>query len=165
MNDCHKYTYVSPADYLPHTAPMVLLDDVISIEPECAHCRAVVSADGALAPFLAPSGGLPGWFSLELMAQTIGVWNGWHNAQQGDSPQLGMLLGSRGMRCSLPEFPAGAVLDMYIQQILRDSKIASFECTLFIHSHKGDGPVAHARLNTYQPDAQDMIKLTEERQP
>lgn len=165
MNDAQIQAYAPPADYLPHTAPMVLLDEVMSIEAECAHCRAVVSADGALAPFLTAQGALPAWFALELMAQTIGVWNGWHNAEQGDSPQLGMLLGSRGMRCSLPEFAPGAVLDMHIQQILRDSKIASFECTLFIHSLKSDGPVAHARLNTYQPDAQDMIKLTQERQP
>jgi len=163
MNDISPSNFAAPADYLPHTAPMVLLDEVISVDTERAHCRARVSAEGALGPFLNERGALPAWFVLELMAQTIGVWNGWHNAEQGASPQLGMLLGSRGMRCSLPEFAAGMQLDMHIQQILRDSKIASFECTLFIHSLKNDEPVAHARLTTYQPDAQEMANLTQER--
>src|SRR5476649_402870 len=163
MNDLHNPVYAPPAHYLPHNAPMVLLDEVISVGKESAHCSSRVSTTGALAPFLTAQGALPAWFVLELMAQTIGVWNGWHNAEQGASPQLGMLLGSRGMRCSLPEFAAGMQLDMHIQQILRDSKIASFECTLFIHSLKNDEPVAHARLTTYQPDAQEMANLTQER--
>ncbi|TPG55778.1 3-hydroxy-fatty acyl-ACP dehydratase [Ewingella americana] len=165
MNDLHNPVYAPPAHYLPHNAPMVLLDEVISVGKESAHCSSRVSTTGALAPFLTAQGALPAWFSLELMAQTIGVWNGWHNAEQGDLPQLGMLLGCRGMRCAQPEFASGAQLDMHIQQILRDSKIASFECTLFIRNARDDGPVAHARLNTYQPDAQDILSITQGRQP
>lgn len=89
--------YLSPGAYLPHDAPMLLLEEVVSVSDDSAVCRVTVSPSGVLAPFLDPDGNLPGWFALELMAQTVGVWSGWHRHQQGkNSIELGMVLGARG---------------------------------------------------------------------
>lgn len=74
--------YLSPGDYLPHDAPMLLLEEVVNVTDETATCRVTVSPHSVLAPFLDAEGNLPGWFALELMAQTVGVWSGWHRLQR-----------------------------------------------------------------------------------
>lgn len=75
--------YLSPGEYLPHDAPMLLLEEVVRVGEDTAVCCVTVASGGVLAPFLDPQGNLPGWFALELMAQTVGVWSGWHRHQQG----------------------------------------------------------------------------------
>lgn len=52
---------------------MLLLEEVVSVSDDSAVCRVTVSPSGVLAPFLDPDGNLPGWFALELMAQTVGA--------------------------------------------------------------------------------------------
>ncbi|CAI1208016.1 (3R)-hydroxymyristoyl-ACP dehydratase [Serratia quinivorans] len=142
--------------YLPHASPMVLLEQVLEVGEEHALCSVTVSVDGVLAPFLDAQGALPGWYGIELMAQAIGVWSGWHACQSAQSPQLGMLLGGRAIHCELPAFPAGSKLLVSVQQLLKDEKLASFECEISIDNVR----IAQGRLNTYQPDQQEIIQLT-----
>lgn len=149
------------ADFLPHAAPMVLLQHVIEVTEETALCSVKVSNDSVLAPFLNASGALPAWYALELIAQTVGVWSGWHGAQCGEAPQLGMLLGGRGLKCLVSEFAAGSELLISVSMVLRDEKIASFEGVIRIRGEKDNLQVAKGRLNTYQPDKDDIIKLTQ----
>ncbi|QUY49198.1 hotdog family protein [Serratia plymuthica] len=142
--------------YLPHASPMVLLERVLEVGEEQAQCAVTVSPDGVLAPFLDAQGALPGWYGMELMAQTIGVWSGWHGRQHARPPQLGMLLGGRAIHCELSVFPAGSELRVSVQQLLKDEKLASFDCEISIDNVR----VAQGRLNTYQPDQQEIIQLT-----
>ncbi|WP_329911335.1 hotdog family protein [Serratia quinivorans] len=142
--------------YLPHASPMVLLEQVLEVGGEHARCAVMVNSDGVLAPFLDAQGALPGWYGIELMAQAIGVWSGWHACQSAQSPQLGMLLGGRAIHCELPAFPAGSKLLVSVQQLLKDEKLASFECEISIDNVR----IAQGRLNTYQPDQQEIIQLT-----
>jgi predicted hotdog family 3-hydroxylacyl-ACP dehydratase len=135
---------------------MVLLERVLNVGEDSAQCAVTVSREGVLAPFLDQQGDLPSWFGIELMAQTIGVWSGWHGGQVGQIPQLGMLLGGRGIRCELGAFPAGSELVVTVKQLLADDKIASFECDISMNNVC----VARGRLNTYQPDEKEIIQLT-----
>lgn len=50
--------YLAPGDYLPHDAPMLLLEEVVSVTDDTATCRVTVSPDGVLAPFLDGEGNL-----------------------------------------------------------------------------------------------------------
>lgn len=148
--------YQHPEWYLPHAAPMVLLDEVITVEEERAHCRVAVSAESVLAPYLNAEGALPAWFGIELLAQTIGVWSGWHGRQSHDAkPAAGMLLGARGYRCPLPAFPAGAQLDIEVTLLMRDDRLGSFEGTL---QHQGE-ILARGRVNTWQPQQDELQQL------
>lgn len=146
----------SAEHYLPHQSPMVMLDDVHSVGEDGAECSVTLSKDGVLAPFLDAQGRLPNWFAIELMAQTIGVWRGWHGLAQAIPPTIGMLLGGRAISCELPVFPAGSKLQVCVQLILQDEKIGSFECCINMAGKQ----VARGRLNTYQPDAEEIKKLT-----
>ncbi|WP_158783113.1 hotdog family protein [Pantoea sp. BAV 3049] len=144
------------AKYLPHDEPMVLVDEVISVSGERACCRVVVSQQGILAPFLNAIGELPAWFGIEIIAQTIGVWSGWHGRQLHDGkPSPGMLLGGRGYRCNQAVFPAGAELVVTVTLLMRDEKIGSFDGMITINGER----YASGRLNTYQPDPQELQQL------
>ncbi|CNE92016.1 putative dehydratase [Yersinia rohdei] len=148
--------YYSAQHYLPHQSPMVMLDTLHDVGEAFAECRVTLGEDGVLAPFLDDQGCLPNWFAVELMAQTIGVWRGWHGLEQAIPPTIGMLLGGRAISCDLPVFPAGSELHICVNLILQDEKIGSFECGISIAGKQ----VARGRLNTYQPDSEEIKKLT-----
>ncbi|MRF68946.1 3-hydroxy-fatty acyl-ACP dehydratase, partial [Escherichia coli] len=70
-----------------------LLEEVLEVSEETATCRVTIASGGVLTPFLDANGDLPGWFALELMAQTVGVWSEWHRMQKGlPHCALGMVL-------------------------------------------------------------------------
>lgn len=74
--------YLPPGDYLPHDTPMLLLESVESVTDDRAVCSVTVNERGVLAPFWTRTATC-GWFALELMAQTVGVWSEWHRMQKG----------------------------------------------------------------------------------
>ncbi len=149
-------SYLSPVDYLPHDAPMLLLETVESVTDESAVCRVTVGPQGVLAPFLNADGDLPGWYALELMAQTVGVWSGWHRHQQGQSSiALGMVLGARELVCAEGRFPAGSSLTITVKLLMQDERFGSFECAI-----TADGAtLATGRVNTFQPSAEELTSL------
>ncbi|MFT2790602.1 3-hydroxy-fatty acyl-ACP dehydratase [Serratia sp. T13T92] len=148
--------YLSPAEYLPHDAPMLLLAEVISVTEDSAHCRVEVRSDSVLAPFLNAQGELPGWYALELMAQTIGVWSGWHRHQRGEQRiALGMVLGARELGCAAGYLPADAVLDIQIKLLIHDDRFGSFDCVIGV---QGD-TLATGRVNTFQPTPEESTML------
>ena len=48
--------YLSPGEYLPHDAPMLLLEEVVRVGEDTAICCVTVASGGVLAPFLDPQG-------------------------------------------------------------------------------------------------------------
>ncbi|XQS15087.1 3-hydroxy-fatty acyl-ACP dehydratase [Citrobacter telavivensis] len=148
--------YLPPGEYLPHDAPMLLLDNVVSVREDTAVCRVTVTRDGILAPFLDPQGNLPGWFALELMAQTVGVWSGWHRHQQGQGAiSLGMVLGARELICAAGVLPAGRTLTITVKLLMQDERFGSFECAITADLET----LATGRVNTFQPSAEELHSL------
>ncbi|HFQ8226202.1 TPA: 3-hydroxy-fatty acyl-ACP dehydratase [Citrobacter freundii] len=148
--------YLSPGEYLPHDAPMLLLDNVVSVREDTAVCRVTVTRDGILGPFLDPQGNLPGWFALELMAQTVGVWSGWHRHQQGQGAiSLGMVLGARELICAAGVLPAGRTLTITVKLLMQDERFGSFECAITADLET----LATGRVNTFQPSAEELHSL------
>ncbi|WP_368544158.1 ApeP family dehydratase [Enterobacter soli] len=149
-------SYLSPVDYLPHDAPMLLLESVERVTDDGATCRVAVNGPGVLAPFLDASGDLPGWYALELMAQTVGVWSGWHRHQQGQRHiALGMVLGARELVCAAGRFPAGSSLTITVKLLMQDERFASFECAIADEA----ATLATGRVNTFQPDPEELTSL------
>lgn len=144
------------ADFLPHKTPMVLVEQLIAVDEESVHCRVTTAKTGVLAPFLNQQGELPAWFGVEIMAQTVGVWSGWQAKRAGTILiQPGMLLGGRGWRATQPHFPANATLDITMRLLMRDDRMGSFEGEI----HYGDLLLASGRLNTYQPNEEELQQL------
>ncbi|WP_421550321.1 3-hydroxy-fatty acyl-ACP dehydratase [Kluyvera intermedia] len=148
--------YLTPGDYLPHDAPMLLLEEVISVTDDTATCRVTVSPDGVLAPFLDAQGNLPGWFALELMAQTVGVWSGWHRvAHQQKSLSLGMVLGARELVCATGMLAGGLTLSITVTLLMQDARFGSFECIIEANGET----VSSGRINTFQPTSEELNTL------
>ncbi|HEY2454389.1 MAG TPA: 3-hydroxy-fatty acyl-ACP dehydratase [Scandinavium sp.] len=148
--------YLSPGAYLPHNAPMLLLESVLNVTDEQAICQVTVNRQGVLAPFVDASGNLPGWYALELMAQTVGVWSGWHRQQKGEAQiTLGMVLGARELKCVSSEFSADSVLDITVSMLMQDGRVGSFECVITA----GGEPLATGRVNTFQPTPEELTTL------
>lgn len=150
--------YRRAIDYLPHQSPMVVLETVCYVSAEHVECEVIVTPEGVLAPFLNTHGALPAWFAIEMMAQTIGVWRGWHGEQSGTIPKLGLLLGSRAFNSSLSEFPAASQLRVYATMLLQDDKLANFDCWVSLNGEA----VTTARLNVYQPSEHEINQLIQQ---
>ena len=148
--------YLPPGEYLPHDEPMLLLDEVVNVTDDSTLCRVTVSANGTLAPFLDAEGHLPGWFALELMAQTVGVWSGWHRQQRGQtSIALGMVLGARELVCATGCLPGGKALSVAVKLLMQDERFGSFECAITA----GNEELASGRVNTFQPTPTELNTL------
>lgn len=147
--------YLAPTHYLPHASPMMMLGCVHDVTDEYCLCSVVVSSESVLAPFLNEDGTLANWFGIELMAQAIGVWNGYHSYNTDFQPKLGMLLGGRGFKANLTTYPANSELFIHAHLFLQDGKLANFECQIKIN----DQIVAQGKLNVYEPDENESKML------
>ncbi|EOD8970743.1 3-hydroxy-fatty acyl-ACP dehydratase [Klebsiella quasipneumoniae] len=148
--------FLSPGSYLPHDAPMLLLEEVEAVTADTATCCVAVSPGSVLEPFLDTNGDLPGWFALELMAQTVGVWSGWHRQQQGQtSLALGMVLGARELVCAAGSLPGGKTLSISVKLLMQDERFGSFEGTIMVD----DDVLASGRVNTFQPTTEELSTL------
>ncbi|MBI0153386.1 3-hydroxy-fatty acyl-ACP dehydratase [Gilliamella sp. W8128] len=147
--------YQSVNSYLPHKTPMIMIDKVHLVNNEQSICSVKVTKDGILSPFLNRDNQLPNFFAIELMAQTIGVWNGYHDAKKNHSPQLGMLLGGRAIKNTLPAFPLNSELLITANLVLFDTKLANFDCQITINQQC----VSSGKLNVYEPDHNELDQL------
>lgn len=139
---------------LPHSGPMVLLDQVVAADADslCAEVRlredSLFCVDGAVGA----------WVGLEYMAQAIGAYAGYRARLRGEPVRIGYLLGTRHYDCQQPRFAVGSVLRIHVKRILQsEDGLASFDCRIDDES----GALASANLTVFQSsDGGKKLKLT-----
>ena len=140
---------------LPHQAPMILIDKVIDVTELTIHCQVQINNSGLFFDSLINA--TPAWVGIEFMAQTIAAWSGYHASIKGQQSPIGFLLGSRRYSSECSEFPLGATLDIYAEQLMENEGMAAFACTI-----KCNGEVlANSQLNAFVPaqgKLQEMLK-------
>ncbi|MCX8573714.1 MULTISPECIES: 3-hydroxy-fatty acyl-ACP dehydratase [unclassified Gilliamella] len=141
--------------YLPHEKPMVMIEKVHFVDAQQCICSIEVNKQGILSPFLNEDDTLPNFYAIELMAQTIGVWNGYHGMVSDKKPTLGMLLGGRAIKSTLDAFPCNSHLMIHANLVLNDAKLANFECKIMINQEI----VTTGKLNVYEPDECELDNL------
>lgn len=148
--------YNPPESYLPHRQPMVLLEKVIHITEDSACCEVTVSPQGVLGRYLDKNNHLPAWYAIELLAQTVGVWSGWHQQKNAiQQPEMGLLLSGRGLKSETPYFQEGSLLSIRVSLQLQDNNIGNFEGEIIV-----DGTtITQGRLTTYQPTFDELEAL------
>lgn len=129
---------------VPHQPPMRLLESLDEADAEGA--RASLKVDPS-AWYADAQGALPGWFGIELMAQTIAAYSGARKQHEGHPPCQGYLLGTRNYACEVAAFGPGARLEVEVHRIYSDeSGLGAFDCIL-----RQDGaPVAAAQLKVFE---------------
>lgn len=130
--------------FLYHGAPMVLLRDVVEVGPESVRCTCISDREN---PFFVPGRGVPGWVSVEFMAQCIAVGAGARAAINGRPIPIGLLLGTMALECRVSAFEPGVSYQAACLSIFDDGHgMGSYDCVI-----ERDGEtMARARLTVKQ---------------
>ncbi len=130
-------------DFVLHREPMLLLDTLVDIGSDFAHCEWTACAS----PFADAEHGVPMYIGIETMAQCIAVLAGARAKVRGHGPPLGYLLGTRHFRCTVPYFETGRAYVAQCQELVRDSQgMGSFACQI----RCDDQAVASANLAVFE---------------
>ncbi|WP_288390613.1 hotdog family protein [uncultured Acinetobacter sp.] len=130
------------SQYIPHEAPMVFVDDLIEIFDQGALARLNIRPE----LLFCTAQGLPSWTSIELMAQTISAYSGRNGHQQGLTPRIGFLLGTRKLNLPVAFFELGSTLTIRIEQQYLHEGLGQFACEIEYQTHK-----ISALLSVYEP--------------
>ncbi len=155
--------YLAPEIYIPHRAPMNLIDRVIEITDKSVTCETKAIHGGKLQLFEKENGAFDAAVVIELMAQTVGVWAGVKrlNSNQESKPEgerdaeLGLLLSARSLKIAIDEIPSGSTLTMTMNLLIDESRLTSFEGGVAI----SENIVASGRLNVFQPTNDELKTL------
>lgn len=139
------YTKVPVETLVPHSPPMVLIDEILSYYE--TGLIAAVDIHEQCRFYSAQARGVPSWAGIEYMAQAISAWAGINAKRQGREIELGFLLGSRKMKLPETVFKSGQRYQVYVRELVRDpSGLASFDCRIAA----GEQDCASARVNVYE---------------
>ena len=134
-----------PRPFVPHEGDAVLLDAVWAESATRTRGTATVRAG---TPFSDEPAGWPAWVAIELLAQVVAASAGLREYRPGARPRLGLLLGARQFSPALPLLPAGAVLELAVDESSRDEDgMGVYDGTVAIDGHE----VARATLSVYLP--------------
>ena len=132
---------------LPHKPPMILIDELVSIdlEQKIAVAKFVVTDKKMF--YDKQLGGIPSICGIEFMAQTIGCFAYYKNRRS--EPQIGFLLGSRLYNNLTDVFRENECFTVKVTGTYSEGEIASFDCLIYNDSEE---EVASATVNVYQGD-------------
>lgn len=155
--------YLSPERYLPHRAPMCLIDRVIRIDGKTVVCETKARSGGRLDLFRNADGTYATTPLAELMAQTVGVWAGERRIRlkQSEKPEdeqdapLGLLLSVRGLKLLVDTIDKDAILTMTMNLLIDESRLTSFEGNVTMNGI----PAARGRLTVFQPTKAELKDL------
>ncbi len=137
------------AKLLPHTSPMILIDELLSQEDKSISVRVDMNKTSL---FSEADGRVPSYVGIEYMAQAIATLVGIKRLQENLPIKLGFLLGSRKYQCSQDYFEAGQDLIIEAKEYLRDNELAVFDCKIF-----GSKLIASAQIKAILPKNLDLI--------
>lgn len=138
-------SFPPPSQLLPHTPPMILVDEVVERDGPHVACRLVLRPDS---PFV-EDGKVPALLALEYMAQAVGVFVGLRDLDRGQPIRIGFLLGTRELSLAIDHFEVGDELVASADHLFGEDMLGSFRCTV---ARQGQ-VVASAVVNAFRsPD-------------
>ena len=147
------------ASCLPHSAPMVLIDEVLNVDMENQIVKTSVKIHDNKIFFNKEINGISPLVGIEFMAQTIGCY-AYYKAGK-TIPKIGFLLGTRQYENKLEKFENGKTYILTAREIYGDNELVSFECLIYNEGEdeNSENYIAKATINAFQPkDAEKYIK-------
>ena len=141
---------------LPQAHPMILIDEIVGCEQNCLWAAVAVRPG---AQFFVDGCGIAAHIAIEWMAQTCAALVGLQALDAGQKVRLGLLLGTRNFKATVPWFRVGERLIITGSLTYRDQQMGVFDCA--VARDPGAVVVASAQLTTYQPE--DVAALIETR--
>ncbi|HEY3452072.1 MAG TPA: hypothetical protein VGK67_37275 [Myxococcales bacterium] len=140
--------YLTPAELLPHTPPMILIDEVVEYAFPHAAVRLKIRPDS----MFVEDGKVPALVALEYMAQALGIIVGYQSLARGEPIRIGFLLGTRELSLEIDHFDVGDELLAEADHLFGDRVLGSFKCTV---SRRGQ-VVASAQVNAFRSDDEEV---------
>ncbi|MCC4833459.1 hotdog family protein [Shewanella sp. 10N.7] len=142
------------AEFVPHRAPMILIDRVIQHQQDSLITEVVITPQSAY--FNHAINGVPNYVGIEYMAQSIAALAGVEAHLRDDKIRVGFLLGTRKLVMHQPQFTLGEKYRISVTRLYQeDSGLAVFDCQILA----GDTVIASANVNVFQPqDTQAYIQ-------
>lgn len=131
---------------LPHKPPMILIDDIVSVDLD----NNSLVAKFEIYPkklFFEAGKGISSLVGIEFMAQTIGCYAYYKRGE--DKPRPGLLLGSRLYNNKIDYFLDGMTYFVKVSEIFGDNEIVVFDCLIY---DSNENELASATINAYQGD-------------
>lgn len=150
-------------DLLPHSGPMVLINEIIDFSEE--HLIAEILIEENCKYYDASLSGVPAWVGVEYMSQAIAALAGVHAKRQNRPIKLGFLLGTRKYLILEKVMKRNHIYEIKVSQLYKDdSGLASFDCRIF-DKGRADFLLAEplecvkSKLNVFETnDLQDIVE-------
>lgn len=139
---------------LPHKKPMILIDDILTINLAKKTLTATVEIKDDSLFFDKSINGISSVLGIEYMAQTIGCYAYFKNNQK--TPNIGFLLGTRLYNNALAVFEKGENFNITVTEIFTNDQIIAFDCIIF---NKDNEEIASGTLNVYQNENSQELTL------
>ena len=136
---------VEPWQFLPHRAPMILLDRIVLLHTDYLESEVTITSD----TLFLRGGAVPAWVGVEYMAQTCAAFAGYESRGRGEEARVGFLLATRNYRSAVTGFELGATLRVRVTLIHRDAGGLSM-VEGKITRLGGDVPLVEATLTVYE---------------
>ena len=119
---------VTLEDLLPHRDNMMLVEEVLEVDSQCARTCCVVKKSWPMAD----DKGVHPLILIELAAQTAGVCNGWHRIQTKgiESDQMGWLVGVKKADFFIDLLPFGNIIIGRAENTYKFENLREVSCEL-----------------------------------
>lgn len=159
MNQSNTHNPNSPlalldvADYLPHRAPMILIDRLLEHQPDTLLSEVFIQPSSPYFDDKAQS--VPNYVGIEYMAQSIAALAGIEATAKQRPIRVGFLLGTRKLQLHIKAYQLGQRYQIRVSRLYQEeSGLAVFDCQILHQATL----VATANINVFQPqDTQAYI--------
>ena len=133
-------------DLVPHRPPMVLIDEIESVD---------LDSSTLVASFTAKEQWRGNWFAIEYMAQTAAALAGAFDKAENDGAEgrPGLLLGTRKLELGIKEFAPGVRYFVKAVREYVDGDSAAFACEIWEAGKESQSPKCTATLTAYRVDS------------
>ncbi|MDR2430115.1 MAG: hypothetical protein LBD14_04360 [Puniceicoccales bacterium] len=149
-----------PADVsslLPHAPPMRFIHTLTSVDDATVTCETTIDAD-TFAPHLDEHRELPAAYLVEIMAQTVAAWAGYHDRANKRPLSSGLFLSCRHFQTRISSLPLNTHLRIQGAKIIQDNLTATFETQASL-VHDDAAPFASSTLTTHQISWERLAEL------
>ncbi len=149
------------ADFIPHRAPMILIDKIISHQTDELETEVTITPQSAY--FDDKHQAVPNYVGIEYMAQSIAALAGVEAKLRNDKIRVGFLLGSRKLVLHIKQYALNRSYRTRVKRLYQEeSGLAVFDCQIYqlpeANSQQAPLLVAEANVNVFQPqDTQAYI--------
>lgn len=142
------------ADFIPHRAPMILLDKIIGYRRDNLETEVTITAKSPY--FDDKHQAVPNYVGIEYMAQSIAALAGVEAKLRNDKIRVGFLLGSRKLTLYAKQYELGRTYRTQVSRLYQEeSGLAVFDCQIYLLPEAGTelekSLVAQANVNVFQP--------------